>query len=128
MFGTVLSGRDFEGADEVMFPAMNTVPVRVILHGTFAELLGWMQDASARALKHQMTGLGEVQKAVAGGRRLFDTLFVYQRSSAGLGMGGEGDNERLWESVGGESDVEVCFDTLKVWRYTDRLSTISALN
>lgn len=103
VFGTVLSGRDFESADEIMFPAMNTVPVRAVLHGSYRDLLGYMQERSSATLKHQYAPLREIQRlANTGGRRLFDTLFIYQR-----GKEVENSEKKLWDSVDGASDVEV---------------------
>ncbi|KAG0133500.1 hypothetical protein HOY82DRAFT_640839 [Tuber indicum] len=103
MFGTVLSGRDFDSADEIMFPAMNTVPIRAIVHGTYKEMLQHMQDNSANVIKYQHTPLRKIQKLVnSNGQRLFDTLFIYQR-----GRKGSVDKQNaLWRSVDSTSDVE----------------------
>jgi hypothetical protein len=111
----VLSGRDFDGADEIMFPAMNTVPVRAILHGSYRDMLSYMQENGAMTLKHQHTPLREIQRLVnTGGTRLFDTIFLYQRSQASA------DNERqLYDSVGGASDVEVCLLSVIVCSWAD---------
>ena len=102
VFGSVLSGRDFDGADEIMFPAMNTVPVRAILHGSYRDLLAYVQENGAVTLRHQHTPLREIQRLVGGeGARLFDTIFLYQRSQAAGDAG-----KPLYRSVGGSSDVE----------------------
>ncbi|CUS14787.1 unnamed protein product [Tuber aestivum] len=103
VFGTVLSGRDFDSADEIMFPAMNTVPIRAIIHGSYKEMLQYMQDNSANVIKYQHTPLRKIQKlASSNGQRLFDTLFIYQR-----GRKGSVDKQKaLWHSVGGTSEVE----------------------
>jgi aryl carrier-like protein len=115
VFGSVLSGRDFDGADEIMFPAMNTVPVRAILHGSYRDMLSYMQENGAMTLKHQHTPLREIQRLVnTGGTRLFDTIFLYQRSQTSA------DNERqLYDSVGGASDVEVCLLSVIVCSWAD---------
>lgn len=103
LFGTVLSGRDFESAEEIMFPAMNTIPVRAIMHGNYKNMLQYMQDNSARVLKYQHTPLRQIQKSVGNhGRRLFDTLFIYQRSREPVKV-----DKTLWNSIEGASDVEV---------------------
>jgi aryl carrier-like protein len=103
VFGSVLSGRDFEQAEDIMFPAMNTVPVRAILHGTYREMLSYMQLNGSSTLKHQHMPLREIQRLLnTGVTRLFDTLFLYQRD----GPLGSGD-QVLYESVGGTSDNEV---------------------
>ncbi|KAI5788368.1 hypothetical protein EDC01DRAFT_617399 [Geopyxis carbonaria] len=102
LFGTVLSGRDFDPAEDIMFPAMNTVPVRVDLRGSYREVLQKLQDQGSMILKYQYTPLREIQKLVStGGNRLFDTLFLYQPTQSTL----EEDNS-LYASVGGSSHVE----------------------
>ncbi|KAF8539319.1 hypothetical protein BDD12DRAFT_882702 [Trichophaea hybrida] len=102
VFGSVLSGRDFDQADEIMFPAMNTVPVRAILHGSYREMLSYMQENGSATLKYQHTPLRDIQKLVnIGSTRLFDTIFLYQRSQTS-----EGGEKKLYKSVGGSSDVE----------------------
>lgn len=104
VFGSVLAGRDFDEADQIMFPAMNTVPVRAILHGSYREMLSYMQDNGALTLKHQHAPLREIQRLVdTGGAKLFDTIFLYQRTQPALAGGGKS----LYKSVGGSSDVEV---------------------
>ncbi|RPB02033.1 hypothetical protein L873DRAFT_1788049 [Choiromyces venosus 120613-1] len=115
MFGTVLSGRDFDSAEEIMFPAMNTVPVRAIIHGTYKEMLQYMQDNSANVIKYQHTPLRKIQKlANRNGQRLFDTLFIYQR-----GREGPVDKQKaVWRSVDGTSDVE---DTESLLQMLDSL-------
>lgn len=104
LFGTVLSGRDFESAEEIIFPAMNTVPVRAIVHGNYKDMLQYMQDNSAKVLKYQHTPLRQIQKLVQSqGRHLFDSLFIYQRSRGPVNS----DKKTLWHSIEGASDVEV---------------------
>jgi len=104
MFGTILLGRDFDSADEIMFPAMNTVPIRAIIHGTYKEMLQYMQDNSANVIKFQHIPLRKIQKLCnSNGQRLFDTLFIYQRSH----KESVDKQKALWCSVDGTSDVEV---------------------
>lgn len=109
VFGSVLSCRDSEEANEVMFPLMNTVAVTVILHGRLAEMLVYMQEMSDTTRQYQHFPLGTAQAYALGSRKdqtsisdtkLFDTLFIYQgrRSTTG--------NDQLYESVYGASDVE----------------------
>lgn len=106
VFGTVLSGRDIPQGDEMMFPAMNTVPVRAIVHGTYKDMLSYMQDSMGYVLKYQHTPLRVVQKALGvGGRKLFDTLFIYQRGQGELG------EEMPYTTVTGSSDIEVSITT-----------------
>lgn len=104
LFGTVLSGRDFELAEEIVFPAMNTVPVRAIVHGNYKDMLQYMQDNSARVLKYQHTPLRQIQKLMeSNGKRLFDTLFIYQHSREPV----KSHKKAMWHSIEGASDVEV---------------------
>jgi len=102
LFGAVLSGRDTVNAGEIMFPSMNTVPVRIIVHGSYRTMLQYMQDNSGNVLKHQHTPLRMIQKLVnSDGKRLFDTLFIYQRGQADLKV------QTLYQSIQGSSDIEV---------------------
>lgn len=104
LFGTVLSGRDFESAEEIIFPAMNTLPVRAIVHGDYRDMLRYIQDNSARVLKYQQTSLRQIQKLVnSQGQRIFDTLFIYQRGREPP----KSSRKSLWHSIEGASDVEV---------------------
>ena len=104
LFGTVLSGRETEDAEGIMFPTMNTVPIRAIAHGSYKDMLRYMQDNSGIVRKFQHTPLREMQKQVKNrGSKLFDTLFIYQR-------GNESDQvseQRLYRSIGGSADLEV---------------------
>lgn len=102
VFGVVLSGRDTEEANQIMFPTMNTVVVRSIIHGSTKQMLRDMQDGCAHAFQYQHFPLRKVQAAAkTNGGKLFDSLFILQRNS---GVTGE---EKLYKSVGGESSVEV---------------------
>lgn len=101
-FGVVLSGRDFEGAEDVMFPTMNTVAVRYLLHGTVAQLLTYMEESMSGVREHQAYPLRKVLK----GRTLFNTLFLFQKAPFGEGDAG------LMTSVESASAVEypVCVE------------------
>ncbi|KAG9237778.1 peptide synthetase [Amylocarpus encephaloides] len=112
VFGTVLSCRDTEDANEVLFPLMNTVAVRSVLYGTLAEMLAYMQNLSDTTRQYQHFPLGAAQTYSLVSRSkntntsLFDTLFIYQGRRQSKG------DESLYESVGGASDVEfeVCVE------------------
>ena len=118
-FGLVLAGRDDDEAQQVMFPTMNTVVVRLILHGTCSEMLQYAQDNLADIMHYQHFLLRKI-KALANvaGQELFNTLFIYQKRPSLSEK-----DEPLYDSVGGSSDVdypvaiemEVVEDTL-VWR------------
>lgn len=115
VFGSVLSCRDSEEASEVMFPLMNTVAVRSVVHGTLSEMLKYMQEMSDTTRQYAHFPLGTAQAYALASRQdsgsekdttLFDTLFIYQgrRPTAEAGT--------LYESVYGASDVEfpVCVE------------------
>ena len=115
VFGLVLSCRDSEEADEVMFPLMNTVAVRSILHGSVSEMLRYMQELNDNIRQYQHFSLGTAQAYGLASRdgesstedhTLFDTLFIYQ------GRRQPDDSELLYRSVYGSSDVEfpVCVE------------------
>ncbi|KAI2636684.1 putative non-ribosomal peptide synthetase [Xylaria nigripes] len=79
VFGVVLSGRDTEQAQGLMFPTMNTVPLRLALHGTVAEFLEYCQRIMSSVVEFQHTPLRNIQKlAQMDGTRLFNTLFLLQ--------------------------------------------------
>ncbi|OCK85807.1 acetyl-CoA synthetase-like protein [Lepidopterella palustris CBS 459.81] len=109
VFGSVLSGRDDENSNEVMFPTMNTVAIRTILHGSRREMLQYVQGNFGRIRQHQHFPLRKAQ-ALAGlqGTALFDTLFIYQKRP----VINDGGIMSLYKSVGGASDVEypVCVE------------------
>ncbi|KAK3067711.1 hypothetical protein LTR53_015254 [Teratosphaeriaceae sp. CCFEE 6253] len=108
IFGVVLACRDSEESEQMMFPAMNTVPVRATLHGSRLEMLHYMQSMITEMRQYQRTPLRAIQAACAqaghvpNGSGLFDTLFVYQHRPQATGS----DTNPLYESVGGSSNVE----------------------
>ncbi|KAI7219379.1 peptide synthetase [Hortaea werneckii] len=119
LYGVVLACRDSEEAEQILFPTMNTVPVRAALHGSRKEMLRDVQSAINDVRLWQRTPLRSIQAAcadsvqvqwqskgdgdgVAGGG-LFDTLFIYQaRPDADDGA----ERQKLYESIGGSSSVE----------------------
>lgn len=118
-FGTVLSGRDTDDAQQVMFPTMNTVAVRSFIHSTRATMLHYMQTNLGETMQYQHYPLRKIQQQAAlEGGKLFDTLFIYQRQPAL-----ETEVVALYESIGGASttdypvntEMEIVADTL-VWR------------
>jgi aryl carrier-like protein len=115
VFGSVLSCRDSEEAAEVMFPLMNTVAVRSVIHGSLSEMLQYMQDMSDTSRQYRHFPLGTAQAYALASRKnknpngdttLFDTLFIYQGRRSAVGAA------PLYESVYGVSDVEfpVCVE------------------
>jgi amino acid adenylation domain-containing protein len=85
LFGTTVSGRPAElaGVERMVGLFINTVPVRVDLHGgeSVAGLLRRLQERQAGLLAHQHLGLTEIQ-AEAGLGELFDTLLVFENYPA----------------------------------------------
>ncbi|KAK6534533.1 hypothetical protein TWF281_005847 [Arthrobotrys megalospora] len=101
VFGTVISGRETEESEQYMFPTMNTIPVRAVLHGNISNILNSMQNSYSQSLEHQFVALRDIQKNVCQpGQRMFDTLFVYQKNK------GSADCTKLWRSIGGASQIE----------------------
>lgn len=79
VFGVVLSGRDTDEAQDLLFPTMNTIPLRVVLHGTIEEYFNYLQAAMSDIIGFQHLPLREVQKrAKFEGDKLFNTLFLLQ--------------------------------------------------
>ncbi|KAK4570179.1 hypothetical protein LTR86_002259 [Recurvomyces mirabilis] len=107
-FGVVLACRDSEEAERIMFPMMNTVPVRAALHGTRLEMLRAVQSSIDEMRPHQRTPLRTIQAVCSdavddrSGSGLFDTLFIYQNRPEAL----ETHTNPLYKSVGGSSSVE----------------------
>lgn len=111
-FGTVLSGRETEASEEMLFPTMNTVPVRAVLYGSVSTFLRYMQDNITSINQFQHFPLRKIQAlGKEKGEGLFNTLFILQNSNAGEAKKGEGA-EQLMKSVEGASAVDypVCVE------------------
>jgi aryl carrier-like protein len=101
-FGLVLSGRNVAGSEHVMFPTMNTVAMRVILHGTRIELVKYVQETLLVMSEHQHFPLRRARPD-NGSQGLFDTLFMFQKRP----MDNEaGSGSTLYKSTGGAANVE----------------------
>lgn len=102
-FGTVLSGRDFDGAESLVFPTMNTVALRCILHGSAPEFLRYMEENMTDIRDFQHYPLSKAQSAAKiDGRDLFNTLFILQRSPTPR----DSVDDPLFISVEGSSATE----------------------
>ena len=101
VFGLVLSGRNVADSENVMFPTMNTVAMRAILHGTRLELVKYIQETLLEMSEHQHFPLRRARPDTRS-RQLFDTLFIYQKRPSGDSQKGPA----LYHSTGGASDVE----------------------
>ncbi|QDS75545.1 nrps [Venturia effusa] len=108
-YGVVLSGRDTEESQQALFPTMNTVAFRCYLHGTGSEMLRYIHENMSNVRQFQHFPLRKAQ-ALAGtaGEKLFNTLFLYHIRPKSA----TADNDPLYESVGGASEVEysVCVE------------------
>ena len=78
-FGLVLSGRTSEGAEETMFPTMNTIAFPATINGTGQELLQILHGKLIEASEHQFFPLRKTQALNERQGPLFDALFIYQK-------------------------------------------------
>ena len=110
-FGVVLSCRDTESLENLVFPTMNTVAVRSVLHGTTSSWLRYMQDNMTNINSHRHFPLREAQKLAHSNGPLFNTLFIQQRGPLGASQEEE-ESAPLMKSLGGTSAVEypVCVE------------------
>lgn len=111
-FGVVLSGRETEASEAMMFPTMNTVPVRAVFYGSVATFLRYVQDNLTSINQFQHYPLRKIQALVANRQgSMFNTLFILQKSNSELGTQ-HGSAEPLMVSVQGSSAVEypVCVE------------------
>ncbi|KAJ3938277.1 uncharacterized protein N0V96_011522 [Colletotrichum fioriniae] len=124
-FGVVLAGRDSEQSQALMFPTMNTVAVRCFLHGSITSFLRYLQETMGDITEFQNYPLRKAQSAAGG--RLFNTLFILQKSpNSGP------DNVQIMKSVQGSSatdfavcaELEITPDTL-VWRIAGQDAFVS---
>ncbi|KAF2799981.1 hypothetical protein K505DRAFT_264797 [Melanomma pulvis-pyrius CBS 109.77] len=107
-FGSVLSGRDNEDMSNILFPTMNTVAIRTILHGTRREMLQYVQDNFANIKQWQHFPLRKAQALAGVQGNLFGSLFIYQKRTDDSNT----KKDSLYESVESQSDVEypVCVE------------------
>ena len=119
-FGVVMSCRETEPLEELVFPTMNTVAVRSVLHGTISSWLRYMQDNMTSISSHQHFPLREAQRLAGSNGPLFNTLFIQQRSHFETC---QEEQTTVLRSVGGKSavgypvcvEMEMKSDNL-VWR------------
>lgn len=118
-FGCVLSGRDDDKTSQLLFPTMNTVTIRTVLHGSRRQLLQYVQENFNNLKQWQHFPLRKASSLVDPPGKLFDSLFIYQKSLKQE----TGPEEKLYSSIEGHSDVEypVCVEmelanNALVWR------------
>jgi amino acid adenylation domain-containing protein len=112
MFGVVLAGRDSELAEDIMFPMMNTVIMRSVLHGSRRQVLQSIQATISDISTYQHFPLRRIQAAcqskvqspaaTSDKHAFFDTLFTFQRRPDKP----DTELQTLYESVNGASEVE----------------------
>ncbi|KAI8812030.1 hypothetical protein BJ742DRAFT_77326 [Cladochytrium replicatum] len=116
VFGNVISGRlvSLEGADSIVGPCFNTIPVRAAMAETNEDLVRALHLWNVESLRFQHTPLGTVAKLAGldSGSSLFNTLFLNQRE-----FSSESDtSENLWELDGGAKGIlnfPVCIEVLE---------------
>ncbi|KAF2398425.1 hypothetical protein EJ06DRAFT_532173 [Trichodelitschia bisporula] len=128
LYGLVLSGRDTEGAQDLLFPTMNTVAFRSVIFGTRSDMLRYTHDSLAAMRPYQQFPLRKAMRfADSKGTGLFNSLFIYQmRPEEDDAPGG------LYKSVGGSAELEcpVCVEMEAVggtviWRVACRDDTFT---
>ncbi|KAI6759626.1 hypothetical protein HG530_010306 [Fusarium avenaceum] len=120
VFGTVMSGRDFDEAEKMVFPTMNTVALRGILHGSVSEFLRYLEDNMNDIRDFQHYPLRKAQSATkVDAQGLFNTLFILQKSPNTA----ETSDRTILTSIEGSSATEypVCVEAeamsnTLVWR------------
>ena len=127
VFGLVLSGRNFDNAAEVMFPTMNTVAMRSIIHGSRLDMLQQVQGTLSDIVEYQHFPLRKAGFK-GGSGSLFDTLFIYQKRPTAM----PSKQETLYRSIDSVSEVEYpisvemeVVDSSLVWRVACRDSVLS---
>ncbi|KAI1407701.1 hypothetical protein F5Y13DRAFT_195049 [Hypoxylon sp. FL1857] len=118
-FGVVLSGRDTDAAQGLLFPTMNTVPLRVMHHGTVVEYFNYLQATISNIMEFQHLPLRELHRiAKFKGQAFFNTLFLLQNVKER-----RSSKKAIYKSVHTSSSVEypVCVEMeltedLVLWR------------
>ncbi|KAF2852767.1 nonribosomal peptide synthetase-like protein 2 [Plenodomus tracheiphilus IPT5] len=107
-FGSVLPGRDDEETAQLLFPTMNTVAIRTILHGTANDMIHYVQENFTSIKERQHFPLRKALSLAGVDGRLFESLFIYQKNLENVSS----EAEKLYTSVEGRSDVEypVCVE------------------
>ncbi|CAH0051235.1 unnamed protein product [Clonostachys solani] len=116
-FGVVMSGREFEGAEDLVFPTMNTVALRCILHDSAGNFVQYLEENMGDIRNFQGFPLRKAQQAAGVDGQLFDTLFMLQKSVS------TGSSDDLVKSVEGSSAIDYPFcieaelvDDALIWR------------
>jgi ferricrocin synthase len=104
VYALVLSGRNTEESQNVVFPTMNTVAFRSIIHGSYREMLRQTQHDLSNILLHLHFPLRKALSSVhRRHQRLFNSMFLFQSRR---NVDDSDALPTLYDSVGGHSDVE----------------------
>lgn len=108
-FGTVFSGRSDSSAWQTAFPSVITVPIVCSTEGKRKEVVEAMVDYNASAQRYRFTPLADIQR-LAGhpGRSIFDTVFVYQKTTD---QSTQGDWPLVRETAGVDYAVSLEMET-----------------
>ena len=107
-FGSIVSGRDDDRMSKLLFPTMNTVAIRIVLHASRGNMLQYVRENSSNIKQCQHFPLRKALSLAGTNGNLLQSLFIYQRSSSTQIE----QPAHLYESVHGRSDVEypVCVE------------------
>lgn len=110
VFGLVLSGRDFDGADDLLFPTMNTVALRCVLHGSVVGFLNYLEGTMTDIRDFQGFPLRKARAAAKiTTTEMFNSLFLFQKTP---NEGERAHTDEMLRSIKGSSAVDypVCVE------------------
>jgi aryl carrier-like protein/NRPS condensation-like uncharacterized protein len=129
VYALVLSGRNTEESQNVVFPTMNTVAFRSIIHGSYRDMLRQTQYDISNILLHLHFPLRKALSFIQRQhQKLFNSMFLFQARRNPE----ENTLSALYESISGYSDVEfdLCVEAevvnnSLVWRNACRSSLMN---
>ena len=100
VFGITLSGRDGPSADNILFPTMNTIIMRSIIHGSRSDMVRYVQATGKQIRNLQQSPLRKIKGACGfASRDLFDSLFIFQPKSDSVGTIRDNIIQICWRTV-----------------------------